>query len=86
MFLEFAPHYLSYVHSTDTALARIVGAYIVKVDSEPKKHIFVSENLNLGIESEDFIQRFDLKGSQLNRFSKGDVDRSQVKLDSDFLY
>ena len=54
-------------------LAKILGAYVIKVNMNYRKdkyYVLVLENLNLGIEEsqECNILRYDLKGSQKNRF------------------
>lgn len=53
--------------------------------------MLILENLNLGIKSEDeqHIVRYDLKGSELNRFVKdttGISQKSTVMQDSNFLF
>jgi 1-phosphatidylinositol-3-phosphate 5-kinase len=64
MFMEFGPTYFDYMvkaffHSYPCALAKILGAYVVKVNSSNnqaikyKKYILVSENLNLGIKASE---------------------------------
>lgn len=80
MFVEFGPTYFDYMvkaffHDYPCTLAKILGVYSIKVKStipglRSKKYIFVSENLNLGItnEEEADIVRYDLKGSEKNRF------------------
>lgn len=79
MFIEFGPAYFDYMckaffHDYPCALAKILGAYVVTVkhqdETSIKKYILVLENLNLGIKPDDekHIVRYDLKGSELNRF------------------
>jgi len=80
MFCQFAPSYFDYLnrcffHNHACALAKIIGAYDVKITcaSDPslntRTYILASENLNLGLKKEEEanIIRFDLKGSENNR-------------------
>jgi len=65
----------AFFHKYPCALAKILGAYAIKVKSaakpnlKEKRFILVLENLNLGIKpsDEENIVRYDLKGSELNR-------------------
>jgi 1-phosphatidylinositol-3-phosphate 5-kinase len=81
MFEQFGPTYFDYMvkaffHNYPCTLSKILGAFVVKVKttSNPsttqKRYILVQENLNLGITSADekHIVRYDLKGSESNRF------------------
>ena len=63
MFVEFGPTYFDYMvkaffHNYPCALAKILGAYAIKIKSptqpnlKTKKYILVMENLNLGITAE----------------------------------
>ena len=80
MFCNFSPSYFDYLkrsffHKYPCCLAKILGAYEVKVtcqanpDLNSRTFIFVQENLNLGLKKEDEpnIIRYDLKGSENNR-------------------
>lgn len=80
MFIEFAPTYFDYMckaffHNYPCTLAKILGAFVIKIDSaerpdlKTKQYLLIQENLNLGITEEDekHIMRYDLKGSQINR-------------------
>lgn len=80
MFLEFGQTYFEYMSKSffknyPSTLAKILGAYIIKVSSEhrpdlcTKKYILLQEDLNLGVKENDESQiiRYDLKGSQVNR-------------------
>jgi hypothetical protein len=80
------------------ALAKILGAFVVSVGTPslaPKnKYILLLENLNLGIKpvDEKDIVRYDLKGSELNRFvtlkegGSNELSPIGVMLDSNFLH
>jgi 1-phosphatidylinositol-3-phosphate 5-kinase len=100
MFQEFAPTYFDYMvkvffHNYPSALAKILGAFTIKTknsanpDSERKVYLLLMENLNLGISEDDeqFITRYDLKGSELNRLVNPSliVQPSLTLLDSNFL-
>jgi len=74
-------------------LCKILGAFKIKIttfkNNQPKvvkKYIYVTENLNFGIKPEDepHIVRYDLKGSTLNRFVKGNNERNKVLHDNNF--
>lgn len=104
MFVDFGPWYFDYMtksffHNYPNNLAKIVGAYAIKVKSEEKPelnnrlYLLVSENLNLGITPEDEpdIVRFDLKGSENNRLVTPTVGPNGVPekvtlLDNNFLF
>jgi len=74
LFLEVAPHYLSYLRrclesGQPTLLGKIVGAFRVSHRSlsssaSNKTHLLIMENLFYG---RMIAQRFDLKGSLRNR-------------------
>lgn len=102
MFVEFAPQYFDYLcksffHNYPCALCKILGAFKIKIttykNGQPKmtkKYIYITENLNFGIKPEDegHIIRYDLKGSNLNRFvkNKENKDSNRVVLhDNNFL-
>lgn len=103
MFCALAPSYFdhmskSFFNNRTTCLAKIVGAYEIKVtceanpELESKNYILVSENLNLGLKKEDEpnIIRYDLKGSENNRLVTPpmgpDGPERVVLLDNNFLY
>lgn len=93
MFIEFGPSYFQYMRNVvyngyPSVIAKILAAYSIKttrVGNERKVYVLVLENLNLGINPSDekYIMRYDLKGSEVNRF----VNKSEAKvhLDSNFL-
>jgi 1-phosphatidylinositol-3-phosphate 5-kinase len=98
MFFEFAPQYFDYLcksffHNYPCALCKILGAFKIKIttfkNNQPKvvkKYIYITENLNFGIKPEDepHIVRYDLKGSTLNRFVKGNNEMNKVLHDNNF--
>ena len=103
MFVEFGPAYFDYMckaffHNYPCALAKILGAFVITKKShdenqaKTKKFVLILENLNLGIKQEDEqnIVRYDLKGSELNRFVKDASSLSHIKptvmQDSNFLF
>jgi len=104
MFIEFASSYFDYMcksffHDFPCCLAKIIGAYVIKVKCDSvqeynsKTYILVSENLNLGLKKEDEpnIIRFDLKGSENNRLvtppmGEDGIPERVVLLDNNFLY
>lgn len=103
MFCTFAPSFFDHMtraffHDFPCCLAKIVGAYEVKIQSETnpeltsRTYVLVSENLNLGLKKEDEpnIVRFDLKGSENNRLVMPKVGKDgpepTVLLDNNFLY
>ena len=99
MFLEFAPQYFDYLcksffHNYPCALCKILGAFKIKITTQvkngqtkiTKKYLYITENLNFGIKPEDeqHIIRYDLKGSNLNRFVKN-MESSVVLHDNNFV-
>lgn len=93
MFCEFAGAYFDYMarvlfENVSSALAKILGAFVIKSKVSgvlKKQYAILLENLNLGIspDEEEHTIRYDLKGSEMNRFVKQD---SSVLLDSNFLF
>jgi hypothetical protein len=93
MFQEFAPTYFDYM--VKVFFHNYPGAFTIKTknsanpDSERKVYLLLMENLNLGISEDDeqFITRYDLKGSELNRLVNPSliVQPSLTLLDSNFL-
>ena len=71
-----------------SVIAKILAGYSIKINQdhkEKKVYVLVLENLNLGISQDDeqHIMRYDLKGSEVNRFVQ--KDDAKVHLDSNFL-
>lgn len=93
MFEAFGPSYFEYMarvlfHGVTSSLAKIMGAYVIKITQNQmikKRFVLVLENLGQGIKSidEPHIVRYDLKGSESNRFIEG--LNPSVNLDSNFL-
>ena len=102
-FCHFASDYFEYLcdsffHNHSSALAKIVGAFDVKMtcQSHPtinsRQFFLVSENLNMGIDLDDEknIVRYDLKGSENNRLvtppiGPDGLPERVVLLDNNFL-
>lgn len=75
-------------YNVSSSLAKILGAYVIKITQNKitrKRFVLVLENLGQGINQADepYIVRYDLKGSESNRFV--DCNNSSVFLDSNFL-
>ena len=95
MFLEFATQYFDYIctsffHNYPCTLTKVVGVYKIKISSpqgELKRYFLVVENMNFGLkpEDEEFIERYDLKGSSLNRFVKKNT-HNVVLHDNNYLW
>lgn len=93
MFVDFGPRYFEYMKKVifngyPSALAKILAAYSIKTKSQTttkKVYVLVLENINLGIDpaDEQNIMRYDLKGSERNRFIT--KEGASVHLDSNFL-
>ncbi|XP_054827187.1 1-phosphatidylinositol 3-phosphate 5-kinase isoform X2 [Eublepharis macularius] len=94
-FLDFAPHYFTYItnavqHKKPTALAKILGVYRIgfknsQNNTEKKLDLLVMENLFYG---RKMAQVFDLKGSLRNRNVKTDTGKEScdvVLLDENLL-
>ncbi|NXP57618.1 FYV1 kinase, partial [Chloropsis cyanopogon] len=94
-FLDFAPHYFTYItnavqHKKPTALAKILGVYRIgyknsQNNTEKKLDLLVMENLFYG---RKMAQVFDLKGSLRNRNVKTDTGKETcdvVLLDENLL-
>lgn len=103
MFCQFAPTFFDYMtksffHNYPCCLAKIIGAYEVRVkcdtnpELESRTYLLVSENLNVGFKKEDEpnLIRFDLKGSENNRLVTPPIGPNGpervVLLDNNFLY
>ena len=77
MFKDFANAYFDYMaksffHYYPTCLAKILGAFKVKIFNRSRNtaahhYMFVMENLNIGV-NEGSVVRYDLKGSRRNRY------------------
>ncbi|XP_060113445.1 1-phosphatidylinositol 3-phosphate 5-kinase [Heteronotia binoei] len=94
-FLDFAPHYFTYItnavqHKKPTALAKILGVYRIgfknsQNNTEKKLDLLVMENLFYG---RKMAQVFDLKGSLRNRNVKTETGKEScdvVLLDENLL-
>ncbi|KAM4025300.1 1-phosphatidylinositol 3-phosphate 5-kinase isoform 2-T3 [Anomaloglossus baeobatrachus] len=86
-FLDFAPHYFTYITNAvqmkrPTALAKILGVYRIgyknsQNNTEKKLDLLVMENLFYG---RKMAQVFDLKGSLRNRNVKTDIGKESCEL------
>uniref|UniRef100_A0A3Q3LXD3 1-phosphatidylinositol 3-phosphate 5-kinase n=1 Tax=Mastacembelus armatus TaxID=205130 RepID=A0A3Q3LXD3_9TELE len=86
-FLDFAPHYFTYItgavqHKRPTALAKILGVYRIgyknsQNNTEKKLDLLVMENLFYG---RKMAQVFDLKGSLRNRNVKTDSGKESCEV------
>ncbi|XP_064832829.1 1-phosphatidylinositol 3-phosphate 5-kinase-like isoform X2 [Oncorhynchus masou masou] len=86
-FLDFAPHYFTYItgavqHKRPTALAKILGVYRIgyknsQNNSEKKLDLLVMENLFYG---RKMAQVFDLKGSLRNRNVKTESGKESCEV------
>ncbi|XP_030642124.1 1-phosphatidylinositol 3-phosphate 5-kinase isoform X2 [Chanos chanos] len=86
-FLDFAPHYFTYItgavqHKRPTALAKILGVYRIgyknsQNNTEKKLDLLVMENLFYG---RKMAQVFDLKGSLRNRNVKTDQGKESCEV------
>jgi hypothetical protein len=94
MFIETGFQYFHHnakflFHKMPSALAKILGAYKIKIKSNKKdkvenSYIILMENLFYGKNMQD-IKAYDLKGSKLNRYlQKKDQKPNQVLPDTNF--
>ena len=95
MFIEMGHAYFEYMcksflHYSPTAIAKILGAYKIKIRVNGKNpdtyFIFVMENIIINIdEKNNDIIKYDLKGSRRKRFIEKPKP-GQVMLDNNFLF
>ena len=98
MFLEIAFNYFLHIdaylfHQMPSALMKILGVYKIKINKYnsflyenklEENYLILMENLNFGLDN-NFIKKYDLKGSQINRYIiKNKNNLNQVLLDTNF--
>jgi len=94
MFKETSHNYFEYMcksflHYSPTALAKILGAFKVKLryvqqNKTYRYCVFMMENISIGINEKNVV-KYDLKGSRRKRFIEKKKE-GQVLLDNNFLF
>lgn len=79
---DFAEHYRDNKFSL---LAKIFGVYTVKLEGTGSVHIMVMENTLQLKNPDELTHLFDLKGSWVDRRTKGDIKPSDTLKDTNFI-
>ena len=94
MFTEFATHYFEYMcrsfhQKCPTAIAKILGAYKIKIRSNQKSgtyYVILMENLTCGIDPNKMsLMKYDLKGSMSRRYVITNGKTGVTRLDTNFI-
>ena len=95
MFRDFAFSYFEYMcrsfnQKCPTSIAKILGAFKIKIRGHGKKsgfwHVILMENLTVGIDPHKAtLSKYDLKGSQSRRYVETKGKAGVTKLDTNFL-
>lgn len=96
MFNEFGLSYFEYMcrsftQKCPTSIAKILGAYKIKIKNPDKKssneyYVILMENLTCGIDSnKEQLAKYDLKGSMMRRYVLTQGKSNVTKLDTNFL-
>jgi 1-phosphatidylinositol-4-phosphate 5-kinase len=84
--LNILPNYIEHLRKTPGSLiAKIFGIFTIEKEGFGEVHVMLMENTLQFHDSEKLECIFDLKGSTFDRSVKGDLKKSTIRKDLDFI-